>query len=96
MSRSIDGQFSVSQIPNVQQLSTAAAREAELAEQRQRIAARRAEEAEQARVGKEQAVEGKTIRDEDPREERKPRNKPQLPPRPAPDEPAADSIDITL
>ena len=95
MSGAIDGPFSVSQVPNVQQLAVAAAREAELAEQRARITARRAEEAEHQRVEKEQAIAGKTIRDEDPREERKPKTRPELPSRPG-DEATPESIDITL
>lgn len=95
MTRPIDGQLSLAQIPNIQQMQLAAQREAELAEQRQRLAAQRAQEAEKERVQRDEAVLGKTIREDDPRGERRQQEKPEPPPRPQQGEPPAH-VDIVL
>jgi hypothetical protein len=83
------------QAQNVQELLASAQREVALAQLRHLSDTERTKELDQATINKEEEAQGKTIRDDDPRQGRKQQSREDLPERQSEDEPPP-RIDIIV
>jgi hypothetical protein len=95
MVQPIDGAASLIQAQNVQELLASAQREVALAQLRHMSDTERTRELDQATINKEEEAQGKTIRDDDPRQGRKRQSREDMPER-NDEDPPPQHIDIVV